>query len=97
MRDQYERAGKMDQAFFQNFERQKVEVVRRLVEQENVGGLEHELRDQDAGLFASGKATDGLAELLACEQEPGRPSGYVNYAIPIHDGIAVRRERPAQS
>src|SRR6266403_1359582 len=97
MRHQHERAGKIDQAFFQNFERRNVEVVSRFVEQKNVGRLKHELRDQNPRAFASGKAADGLAELLAGKQESRRPSGYVNYAIPVHDGIAVRCERAAQS
>src|ERR1700694_135015 len=97
MRHQHERAGEFDQAFFQNFERVNVEVVSRFVEQENVGGLKHELCDQNAGAFASGKAAYGLAKLLAGKQESCRPSGYVNYAIAIHDGIAVRREGAAQS
>jgi hypothetical protein len=69
VRYQHQRAGKIDQAFFQNFQRRNVEVVGGFVEQENVGGLEHELRDQDARAFASGKAADGLAELLAGKQE----------------------------
>src|ERR1700738_2583247 len=93
MRDQDERAGKIDQAFFQNFQGRNVEVVRRFVEQENVGGLEHELRDQDAGAFASRKPSNGLTELLTGKQEARRPSGYVNYVIAIHDRIAIRRER----
>src|SRR5260370_19544418 len=97
MRDQHERAGEINQAFFQDFERRNVEVVGGLVEQKNVGGLEHELRDQDARAFASGKPPDRLAELLAGKKESRRPSGHVNYAISIHNRIAVRCESAAQS
>src|ERR1019366_2266534 len=97
MRHQNERTGEVDQAFFQNLQGRNVEVVGGFVEQENVGGLEHELRDQDAGAFASGKAAYGLAELLAGEEESRRPSGDVNYAIAIDDGIAVGCERAAPS
>src|SRR5260370_3056524 len=97
MRDQCERAGKIDQAFFADVERRQGEVVGGVGEQKNVGGLEDELRDQDARAFASGKPPDRLAELLAGKKESRRPSGHVNYAISIHNRIAVRCESAAQS
>ena len=96
MRDQHERAGKVDQVFFENFERRNVEVVGRLVEQQKVGRLKHELRDQDARAFASGKASNGLTELLAGEEESRRPSSDVNDAVAKDDGIAVGSKRAAQ-
>ena len=60
MRHQHQRAGKLEQAFFEDLESGDVEIVGGLVEQENVGRLEHELRDENAGALASGEAADGL-------------------------------------
>ena len=55
MRDENQRAGKFEQAFFQNFEGGNIEVVGRLVEQKQIRRLQHELSDQDAGALAAGK------------------------------------------
>ena len=97
MCDEHERAGKIDQALFQDFEGWNVEIVGGLVEQQHISGLEHELRDQDASALASREAADGLAQLFAGEEESRRPSGDVDYTIAIDDGIALGRERAAQS
>ena len=52
--DEDEGTGEREQAVFQHFQGRDVQVVGRLVENEHVGRLEHELGDQDAGLLAAG-------------------------------------------
>src|SRR5437667_181150 len=54
--DQHQRAGEIRQTVLQHFQRRNVEVVGRLVEQQQVGRLEHQLRDADARLFAARQA-----------------------------------------
>ena len=58
MRHQHQRAGKFGEAVFQHFERGDVEIVGRLVEQQQVGGLQHQARDQHARLLAAREAGD---------------------------------------
>src|SRR5580658_7854120 len=96
MRDQDQRAAEFEQALFEDFQGRDVEVVGRLIQQKNVGGLQHELSNQHTGAFASGKPLDGLVELFAAEQEFGGPGGDVNNAILIDDGVPFGSERAAQ-
>ncbi len=65
MCDEDERAGKLEKVLFEDFKRGDVEVVGGLVEEEDVGGLEHELGDEDAGALAAGEVADGLVKLFA--------------------------------
>src|SRR5437764_42073 len=90
---QHQRTAKFEQALFENFERRDVEIVGGLIQQENVGMLQHELSDQHAGPFAAGKPLHRLTELLARKQELRRPGGDVNDAILIDDRVSVRSER----
>ncbi len=55
MRYQDERAAKLQQAFLQNVQCRDVEIVGGFIEQENVGGLQHELSDQHSRPFAARK------------------------------------------
>jgi hypothetical protein len=96
VRDQDQSAAKFEQAFFEDFEGGDVEVVGGLVEQKNVGGLQHELSDEHAGAFASGEPFDGLIELFAGEEEFGGPRCDVNDAILIDDRVSFRSEGAAQ-
>ena len=73
MRDQHQRATIFEQALFQNLERRNIEIVGRFVEQEDVGGLQHQAGNQDAGALAAGKVRHRLVELLAGEQETRSP------------------------
>src|SRR5580704_7367183 len=73
MRHQDERTAKFQKAFFKYVEGRNVEIVSGLIEHENVGGLKHELRNQDSRPFAAGKLADGLIELLPRKQEFCRP------------------------
>src|SRR5262249_55036466 len=64
VRNQQHRAGKVQQALFQHFQRRDVQIVGRLVEDEQVGGLKHEVGDENARLLPSRKAGDGHIQLL---------------------------------
>src|SRR5208282_3173329 len=97
MGDQDQCAAILEQAFFQNFKGGNVEVVGGLVEEEHIGGLEHELRNQHTGAFASRKPADGLIELLAGEQESCRPRCNMSHAVLIDHRIAVWGESAAKS
>src|SRR5215470_10147877 len=92
MRHENERTAKFEQAFFQDFESRNVEIVGWLVEQQNIGGLQHELGDEDASAFAAGKAADRTVEILTGKKKTRSPSGYVDNALLINDRVAVRRE-----
>ena len=73
MGDQHQRAAIFQQALFQNLERWDVEIVGGLVQQQHIGGLQHQAGDQNAGALSSGEVGDRLVELLAAEQKPRRP------------------------
>src|SRR5215472_12051604 len=92
MRDEDERAAKFEQALFENFQSGNVEVVGWLIQQENVGGLQHELSDQHTSPFASGKSLNWLAELFTREQEFRSPRCDVNDAILVNDCVAFRSQ-----
>jgi hypothetical protein len=94
--DEDERAGVFEQALFEDLEGGDVEVVGGLVEQEDVGGFEHEFGDEDAGALAAAEPFDGLVELLAGEEEFGGVAGDVDDPALIDDGVGVGRERAAE-
>ena len=96
MRDQHDRAGELEQALLEHLERRDVEVVGRLVEHEQVGGLQHERGDQHACLLAAREPADRHAELLGAEQKAPRPAGDVDRPLAEDDLIALRRQRAAQ-
>ena len=94
--DEDQRAGKVEEILFEDFERGDVEVVGGLVEQQNVGGLEHEFGDENAGALAAGEVADGLVELFAGEEEAGGPTGYVDGAALVDDAVAFRGQGAAE-
>ena len=96
VRDQHQRARELEQALLQHLERRDVEVVRGLVEQQHVGGLQHQPRDQHARLLAAGEPAHRRVELLGAEQEALRPAGHVDRPALEDDGVAVRRQRALQ-
>src|ERR1039458_4829260 len=97
MRNQDERATKLQQTFLQDVQRRDVKVVGGLIEQENVGRLQHELSDQDSRPFAAREPPYRLIKLLPREQELCCPRGNVDQAVLIHHGIAFRSQSTAQS
>ena len=96
MGDEDERALEFEESFFEDLEGGNVEVVGGLVEEQDVGGLKHEARDEDAGALASAEAADGLVELLGGEEKTVGPGGDVDDAILEDDGIGVWGEGAAQ-
>ncbi len=94
--DEDERAGEVEEIFFEDFKGGDVEVVGGLVEEEDVGGFEHELGDEDAGSFTAGKIADGLVELLAGEEEARGPAGDMRCAALVDDGVGFRGESAAE-
>ncbi len=91
--DQDERARELEQALLEHLERRDVEVVGRLVEDQQVGGLEHQPREQDARLLAAREPADRRVELLGAEQEALRPRGDVDAAALEDHRVPVGRER----
>ena len=69
VRYQHDRATKLEQALFQNFEGRDVEVICGFIQQENVGWLKHQLGNQDPCPLATRESFDGLVELFPLEQE----------------------------
>jgi len=67
----------LDEKVLEPLERGDVEVVRRLVEKENVGVIEQQAREAEARSFAAGKrcdlAIDETAEPEPAEPEPAEP------------------------
>ncbi len=97
MRDQHQRAAIFQQALLQYFQRGNVEIVGRLVEEQHVRRLQHELRDQYARTLATREFPDGLVQMLGIKEKPCRPRSHVNHAVLINHGIAVGRQRAAQT
>ena len=93
MGDEHEASLELGEAVLEHLERRDVQVVRRLVEDQQVGRLAHQARDEDAGLLAAREAADGQLELLGPEQEALGPRGDVDAAALEDDGVALRRER----
>ena len=70
-----------------------VEVVRRLVEDEEVRGLEHHAGDVRAREFAAREHRHRLEELLVAEVEAPRPALHVHLAVAEAHLVAERRDR----
>ena len=85
MGDQHQRAAKFEQALLQDFERGNIEIVGRLIQQQQVGGLEHQLRNEHPRSLAAGEVRDRLVELLAGEEKARCPGGDVDDAVLIDD------------
>ena len=93
MADEHERAGEGFEGFLQHGERGQVEVVGRLVEDQKVGGLEHEPGERDPRLLAAGESPDVGAELLLAKQKLLGPAHDVHGAVAVAHEVGVRRER----
>ena len=69
MGDDDDRARRVAQERLERLARRDVEVVGRLVEQQQVGGLEAQQRQLQARPLAAGQLLDRLEDVLAAEQE----------------------------
>ena len=77
MRDENDRAGKARNDLLQQVERLDVEVVGRLVEDQQVGGLGHDPRQHQPRPFAAREVLDRRARLLRLEQEVLHIAGHM--------------------
>jgi hypothetical protein len=96
VRDEHERAPEVLKAVLQDFEAGNVQVVGRLVQQEQVGGLEHEPGDQNTGLLAARQPTDRARQLFGTKQKAFGPGGNVHRAALVQHHVAVGAQRVAQ-
>src|SRR5947209_18930074 len=96
MGDQHEGTAEFEQALFQYFQSRNVEIVSGLIQQKNVGGLQHELGNQHTGAFASRQPLHWLIELLAGEEEFRSPRCDVNDTILVDDGVSFRSQCATQ-
>jgi len=94
--DEDEGARELEQALLEDLEGRDVEVVRRLVEEQQVGRLEHQPGEHRAGLLAAGEPAHRGLELLGAEEEALRPPGHVHAAPLEDDRVAVGSQRPLE-
>src|SRR5215471_11276184 len=71
--DQYHGSSKFQEAFFEHLQSRNVQIVRGLVEQKNICGLQHELSDKDTRPLAAREPADRLIEGLARKEKTCRP------------------------
>ncbi len=93
---QDQRPGELEQALLEHLEGRDVEIVGRLVEDQQVGRLQHQPGDQNPRLLAAGEAPHRRVELLGAEEEALRPGGDVHDFAQMDHRIAVGRERAPQ-
>ena len=93
---QHEPALELGERVLEHLERRDVQVVGGLVEDEQVGGLAHEARDQDARLLAAREPADRHLELLGPEQKALGPRGDVDGAALPGEGVALGGEGAAE-
>ena len=96
MRHQHQRAGKIEEIFFQNFERRNIEVVGRLIEQQNIRRLQHQFCNQYPRPLAAGEIPHRLVQLLAGKQEACGPTCHMHLASLMHHRVAFRSQSAAQ-
>ena len=77
----------------EHLKRRNIEVVRRLVEHEHVGRLEHHARDMRARKLSARQHRHLLQQLLVAEQEPPRPALDVHLSAAEANLVARRGDR----
>ena len=76
---------------FEHFERWNVEVIRRFVEDEDVGGLKHHARDVCTCELAARQHRNRLEQLLIAEEKSPRPTLDVHFRIAETNLLTKRR------
>ena len=69
MGHEHQRTGKFQQTIFQHFEGRDIQVIGRLVQDEQVRWLEHESGDEEPSLFAAGQSRHREIELFGTEEK----------------------------
>ena len=93
---QNQRAGKIEQVFFQNLQRGNVQIVGGLVQQQHVGRLQHQLGNQHPRPLAATEIAHRLIQLLAGKQEAGRPTGHMHHPALVQNRVALWSQGAAQ-
>ena len=89
VRDHHRAAGEVEERVLERAQRVDVEVVRRLVEQQQVAARAQELREVDAVALAAGEVADLLLLIGAAEVEPGDVLAGVDLARPELDQVVA--------
>jgi KaiC/GvpD/RAD55 family RecA-like ATPase len=94
--DKHQRADKLQEALFQHFERGDVQIVGRLIKQQDVARLQHQARDQQRRLFAAGELPNRLLQLLGRKEETLGPAGHMHGPALADHRLPFARQRPSQ-
>src|SRR5581483_11023092 len=89
VRDHDGAAGELEQRLLERAQRVDVEVVRRLVEEQDVPARAQELRQVDAVPLAAREVADALLLVAALEVEPGDVLARVHLALAELDRVLV--------
>ena len=92
MRDHYGAAGELEQRFLERPQRVDVEVVRRLVEEQDVAARAQELREVDAVPLAARQVGDALLLIRAPEVEPRDVLARVHLSLAELDRVVTARD-----
>ena len=87
MGHEHERTGEFEQTILQHIQGRNIQIIGRLVENEQVRRLQHQLGDQKSCLFTAGKSRYRKVELFGAEEEPLRPRGQMDRAALIDHSI----------
>src|SRR5579871_4017042 len=87
VRDDHGAAGEVEKRLFERAQRVDVEVVRRLVEKQDVAARTQELREMDAVPLAAGEVADTLLLVAALEVEPARVLAGVDLLLAEQDRV----------
>ena len=71
-----------------HFERWDIQIVGRFVKEQDVGGVEHEIRDQHASLLTTGEILDVSRELVRFEEESFRPTAHMDHSSGVFHHVA---------
>jgi len=91
--NEHQGAGELEQGLLQDFQRRDVEVVRGLVEDEQVGRLEHHPGENDPGALASREAGHRDLELRGIEEKALRPRRDMERSPAVDHAVPLGRER----
>src|SRR5690606_37417556 len=91
VRDDDERAGVLPERLDEDGLARHVEVVGRLVEDEEVGGGEERAGEGEPALLAAGEHADGLEDVVAAEQERAEEAAQLGLGAVLR-GVAERGE-----